>query len=76
MQVIAVAAKDVREGDQIYNSLADRKEFRWTTVRSVSWIKGAFTLEGGKTVELPAIEIVATYSTVLHPEEGIMVRRF
>lgn len=76
MQVIAVAAKDIREGDQIYNSLADREAFRWTTVRSVSWVKGAFTLEGGKAVELPAIEIVASYSTILHPEEGIVIRRF
>lgn len=68
MKHVCVAARDVRVGDQLYNSLAAKQKqhpaFYWATVLRTE------TQPDG-SIELHA----SGWYTVLHPREGVTIRR-
>jgi glutaredoxin len=71
-----IAAKNVQPDDCIYDSGHYNKRDPWVRVRSVRTVPTIFSLEGGRSVQRDGIEIVTfNWTTVLHPEEGVAVRR-
>ena len=76
MNTITIAARDIQVGDEIFNSLATSAPFQWVRVLDVNREHTDFVLEGGALVKLPCVAVrTMAWTTMLHLDEGIAVRR-
>lgn len=71
MRLRTVEAREVRVGDDIYNTAADHPAFRWCRVVRV---EPGPPVEGSiyKSVRL----VTSGWATVKHEREGVTIRRF